>query len=309
MADRISPQIDAEILENLGHDDVICNVSIQWDSNSRMTRMKLHLDRKKYMHRSFFVNSVQNGNCYEPDYTSIMLKVLRPGDTVIDIGANFGYFSLLASSLVTSTGRVISIEPDKENFFFLIRNIEINKMSNIKAINCAAGNLKKEIDFFLDPLNDGAHSLCGISPETIQQIGDKNTVTSKIQMDMVDSLLNSENIANIKIIKVDTEGWEFHTIEGAISVIKRFSPIILAEVNRSGLRRSGASEKYLRLLMQELGYSTFIATYEKNTNKVYLESVPQNYYAEPELEHYNYNAVFARPESLKNLSQCCYVLY
>ena len=296
--------VDMEVLASSGSDDVVCQIAIQLDSI--VARMKLHLDGIKYLQASFFDFS-KNGICYEPDYTSIMLKVLRPADTVIDIGANFGYFSLLASSLVTGSGKVISLEPEKENFWYLSRNIELNEASNIRAFNIAAGDCKKEVDLFIDPLNDGGHSLIGISPESKQHIGTCEVEKSKTHMDTLDSLLAIEKITNIKIIKIDTEGWEFHAIQGALSVIKRFSPpIILAEINRNGLRKAGASERYLRRLMAELGYSTYVASCLANS-KIVLQLIPDSYYAEPELEHYNYNAVFARPELLTDFSTCYYL--
>jgi FkbM family methyltransferase len=297
-------QVHMEVLDYVGDGEIICQTSIKLDSAE--ASMKLHLDRKKYMQATLY-ECVKNGMCYEPDYTSLMMKVLRPADAVIDIGANVGYFSLLAASLVTGSGTVLSLEPEKENFCFLQRNIKLNGLSNIKALNIAAGDTKREVDLYIDPLNDGGHSLCGISPESRNLIGTSEVTISKIQMVTIDSLIGVENISNLKVIKIDTEGWEFHAIQGAISVIKKFSPpIILAEINRSGLRRAGASERYMRLLMAELGYSTFVATC-LNNSKLILELIPNSFYAEPELEHYNYNAVFARPESLVDFSACYYI--
>ncbi|MDD2540884.1 MAG: FkbM family methyltransferase [Desulfuromonadaceae bacterium] len=297
-------KVNLDVLSSSEDSDIIGRISIQLDSV--VAGMKLHLDRKKYLQATVY-ECVNQGLCYEPDYTSLMMKVLRPADTVTDIGANIGYFSLLASSLVTGSGRVVALEPEKDNFRCLLRNIKLNGLSNRTALNVAAGDIKKEVDLFIDPLNDGGHSLCGITPESRELIGDGAVAIATAQMDTLDSLLAAENISNMKIIKIDTEGWEFHSIQGAISVIKRFSPpFILAEINRSGLRRAGASERYLRLLMAELGYSLHIASCLPS-GKLVLELVPNNYFAEPELEHYNYNAVFVRPESLTDFSTCYYV--
>lgn len=296
--------VDLEYPASVEERQVVCLLSIQ--SGVIVSRLKFHLDRGKYLQASLFEFAV-NGECYEPDYTSIMMKVLRPGDTVIDIGANFGYFSLLASSLVTETGRVIALEPEKDNFNYLTRNIELNNISNVRALNIAAGDMKKEVDLFIDPFNDGGHSLSGISPESSQQLGDGDVLKSRVQIDTLDSLLKEEKITSIKIIKIDTEGWEFHTIQGALSIIRRLSPpMILAEVNRNGLRKAGASERHLRLIMSELGYSSYVAKCLGN-GKIVLELVAPNHYAEPELEHYNYNAVFARPEALADLCSCYYI--
>lgn len=296
-------KIDCDVITSCDN-DVICCISIL--INSVSTQMKLHLDKTKYLQRSLYYFTV-HGEYYEPDYTSLMMTVLRPGDTIIDVGANIGYFSLLASSLVTESGKVFALEPENENFTFLTRNIELNRFSNIRALNIAAGDTKKEAVLFIDPLNDGGHSLGGISPESILQLGTADAATSRVRMETLDALLEVEKITHLKIIKIDTEGWEFHVLQGALSIIKRLSPpFILAEVNRSGLRRAGASERYLRRLMKELGYSTFVATCLAN-NKLVLELLPDTWYAEPGLEHYNYNAVFARPEALNDYSSCYHI--
>ena len=299
-------QVTVDSETALENDEIICHITIQLDAI--LAKMKLHLDKTKYL-QATIINGLSQGLCYESDYTSLMMKVIQPGDTVIDIGANIGYFSLLASSLVTKSGMVISLEPESSNFSYLLRNIKLNNLTNITAYNIAAGETQKEVTLYIDPLNDGGHSLNGISPESIDLIGTGTFATSRVQMNTLDSLLASEKITAIKIIKMDTEGWEFNAIQGATSVIKRFSPpIILAEVNRSGLRRAGASEKYLRQIMAELGYSTYIATCLKN-RKLVLELIPNYFFAEPELEHYNYNAVFARPEALNNFSACYHLFH
>lgn len=283
-----------------------CTCSISISMNSTFARMKLRLDMNKYLQASIY-SFAETGTCYEPDYTSLMMTVLRPGDTVIDVGANFGYFSLLASSLVADSGKVIALEPEKDNFAYLTRNIQLNNASNMRALNVAAGDSQKQSKLHIDPLNDGGHSLGGISPESIQQLGNTDVIVSDVQVVTLDGLIESESITDIKLIKIDTEGWEFHTIQGALAAVKRFAPpFILAEVNRTGLRRAGASEKYLRMLLAELGYSTFAATCLANS-KLVLELIPKDYYAEPEREHYNYNAVFARPEALAELSSCYYI--
>lgn len=304
MAETSVLSVGLEILSSAELDDSVCNLSIDLDSVTAY--MKLHLDRNRYLQRSVYEFGV-NGICYEPDYSSILLKVLQPGDTFIDVGANFGYFSLMASSLVTNTGKVFSFEPEKENFRFLSRNIALNDMTNIRAFNVATGNCNEEVELFIDPLNDGAHSLSGISPESRQVIGSGDVSTSRTQMVTLDSVLENEVISKIKIIKIDTEGWEFNTILGAVSIIKRYAPpIVLAEVNRGGLRNAGTSERYLRLLMAELGYLTYTAMCLTN-GKLALEHIHSDYYAEPLLEHYNYNAVFARPQALNDYATAYHI--
>lgn len=66
-----------------------------------------------------------------------MAERLKPGDVFVDVGANIGYFSLLASKLVGPGGRVVAIEASPEVFDLLRRNLELNKAHNVRAVNVA----------------------------------------------------------------------------------------------------------------------------------------------------------------------------
>ncbi len=66
--------------------------------------------------------------------------IIRPGDTVLDIGANIGYYALLESTLVGPQGKIYGLEPVSSNYNMLTRNIELNHIENIRAFNLAAGN-------------------------------------------------------------------------------------------------------------------------------------------------------------------------
>ena len=68
---------------------------------------------------------------WEPVETSLLLDNLRPGDTVIDVGANVGYYTLLAARKVGPRGKVVAFEPDPESFSFLKRNVKANGFTNV----------------------------------------------------------------------------------------------------------------------------------------------------------------------------------
>ncbi len=72
---------------------------------------------------------------YEPLETQLLLKRLKPGQTFVDIGANIGYYTLLAARQVGPAGRVYAFEPDEENFKLLQKNTEINGYSNVTSVS------------------------------------------------------------------------------------------------------------------------------------------------------------------------------
>ena len=123
-----------------------------------------------------------------------------PGDTFIDIGANFGYFSLVASALVGDKGHVFSFEPEAYNYNALCNNININKFKNIKAYNIALGKEERDSLLYIDRRNDGGHTLWGIRDETFDVIGEYEPDKQVVKERTLDKIIYDENITSIKII-------------------------------------------------------------------------------------------------------------
>ena len=96
---------------------------------------------------------------YEPYETELFKKLIKSGMVVVDIGANIGYYTLLAAKLVGNNGRVYAFEPEPTNYRFLIKNIELNRYKNIKLIQKAVSDKHGKARIFLDKHNLGMHSL------------------------------------------------------------------------------------------------------------------------------------------------------
>jgi len=77
---------------------------------------------------------------WEANLSSWIRSALKPGDVFVDVGANIGFFSLLASQIVGSEGRVVSIEPSPTIFAQLTANVALNRVGNIRLVNCAASD-------------------------------------------------------------------------------------------------------------------------------------------------------------------------
>ena len=68
---------------------------------------------------------------WEPEETKLVSRLLEEGDVFVDVGANLGYFTLIASDAVGKTGRVFAFEPEPNNFSLLQKNVEVNKCANV----------------------------------------------------------------------------------------------------------------------------------------------------------------------------------
>jgi predicted RNA methylase len=104
--------------------------------------MKLALDSDWPADRSVLGN-LQRGTSFEGDVANAMLRVLREGDIAVDIGANIGYLTVLASLLVGPTGRVVAFEPDPENVLRLRANVALNTGCNVTIVEKAVTDRAK----------------------------------------------------------------------------------------------------------------------------------------------------------------------
>jgi FkbM family methyltransferase len=93
---------------------------------------------------------------FEPSLTQFMIRTIKPGDTVVDLGANHGYFTLLMSKLVGETGRVIAIEAFPETRQSLEANLALNRIRNVEVRGVAISDRKGSIEMVApDPFNSG----------------------------------------------------------------------------------------------------------------------------------------------------------
>lgn len=147
---------------------------------------------------------------WEPEETRLVLERLRPGDTVIDVGANIGWYTVLASRVVGEDGLVIAFEPDPTNFALLQRNIEANDCRNVRLEQRALSNEPGSITLFLHERNQGMHSVLR-SDET------KHSV--EIEAVRLDDYLRDVS-RHIDFVKIDVEGAEGMVLEGMHATLK-----------------------------------------------------------------------------------------
>jgi FkbM family methyltransferase len=160
---------------------------------------------------------IANGK-YEPATTRAFREILKQGDTVVDVGANIGYFSLLSSRLVGDKGCVIAFEPEPHNIESFRRNVTLNRFTNTGVNTFAIGNYNGESEFHIST-NDPAHSLVKAKVHS-------SSIVVKVRK------LDVFEIAKANLIKTDTEGNELAVLRGAEKLIKRSPDIkLIIEVN------------------------------------------------------------------------------
>lgn len=149
---------------------------------------------------------------YEPSITNYLRDILQEGDVFVDVGANEGWFSILAGKLVGSSGKVYCIEPLPRNVSILEKNIQANDLDNIAIYDVAAGDEYKEVEFFDIKFNN---MLGGARNPIVDLLSKIPGMVSLVKVDQkrIDELIDVP-IEKIKAIKIDTEGYEELVIKG-----------------------------------------------------------------------------------------------
>jgi FkbM family methyltransferase len=185
---------------------------------------------------------------YEYAETRFVLDHLSAGDHFIDIGANVGWFTLLAARKVGATGKVTSFEPRTTIFKMLQRSVLENGLSNVVTLhNCALGDTKRTmwLTWATDTLNGGeAH---------LSDRPSQNAACSEATS--VQTLDDMALWPKVAVVKIDAEGAEPIIVRGAQRFLQRDRPIVVCEVNQMQLGAFGASIHELLDAFHRLDYS------------------------------------------------------
>lgn len=150
---------------------------------------------------------------YERDLQNLLARTVRPGDVVWDIGANVGFFTLLAAKLTGAQGRVVAIEPLARNLDLLRQHLALNQVGNVTIIAQAVADAAGTALFAT-----GASPSMGRLDATA---GLEVTVTT------IDTLVASGNAPAPRIIKMDIEGAESRALAGARHTLEQHRPVLL----------------------------------------------------------------------------------
>jgi FkbM family methyltransferase len=199
----------------------------------------IHLDAKYRSQLAIIKNS-----SFEKGLLNFYLKNIAKGDVIFDIGSNWGYFTTLFSRLVTSTGKVVSVEANYQTFRILLNTVRRHSLINVtpyyNAISDNSGQLvqlklpwyKNDTGGFIERVDSGS-----ILTQTLDNIW---FLTGKQQ---------------IKCVKMDIEGFEPLAIRGGYEFLKNgVTDFVLVEISSWSERRCGISHKEIFTEMRELGF-------------------------------------------------------
>ncbi len=178
----------------------------------------------------------------EPLERDLLEKLVRPGMTVVDIGANIGIYTLLFARWVGPGGRVLAFEPDPDNFALLQKNIRQNGYGNVTVYPFAVSNRIGTSKLFVSNINRGDNRL--------RPFRDQDTIL-EIKITTLDAV-TADVSGPVDLVKMDIQGGEYEVLEGMTRTLKRNPQIVfVTEFDPQFLREFGHSgEDFLNLVRQ-----------------------------------------------------------
>jgi len=187
----------------------------------------------------------------------VFLNHLQDGMTVLDIGANVGFYALHFARKVGPQGKVYAFEPIPEYFNRLKEHIVLNNATNIVPVPVA----------LLDQKGVAKMSIASGDSSLFHHESDQFV---DVPLTTLDNFVAENQIDRVDAIKLDVEGAELHVIRGADQTIRKFKPIMMVEINATTLKAAGTSPEELFSAIIGYGYQAFIIRNGKTilTNKV-----------------------------------------
>jgi FkbM family methyltransferase len=206
---------------------------------------------------------------WEPNLTHWISERLGDGDGFVDVGANVGYFSLLASTLV-GKGPVVAVEPTPRAFVMLQESLKMSRATNVRAVNAAAWHEKSVLKMF-----SGANlTMSSLMSDWAAQWNDHDSCD--VPAARLSDILTPEEIRSARIMKIDVEGAEWHVVQGMTEILEncREDLEVMVEVTPKLLASEHHTADELLALFTRHGFQPYILENDYSPTAYFAPSAP-----------------------------------
>lgn len=193
----------------------------------------------------FFIGAaIARNRQYEPAVTQIVRSHLHEGDVFVDVGANIGYFTLMAATIVGRNGHVHAVEPNPDNCHLITMSVEANGVENVTLYPFAAAEKTQMLQ--LDIAGTGSNSrVIDDSPQAVPG----SSPPQQVQAVILDKVL--AGLERIDLVKMDIEGAEPRALQGMMQILQRHRPILISEFSPALIKVTShvTPESYLEQLI------------------------------------------------------------
>lgn len=179
---------------------------------------------------------------WEPEFTSVLMRHVKPGMAAIDVGANIGYVTRTLGRLVGPEGSVIALEPEPRNFALLCANTA--DIARVRRVRAAALDRTGDVTLWLGKENFGDHRTWASDAEAVQGV--------HVPCVRLDDLLDPG--VHVDVVKVDTQGTDHLVVAGMERTIERWRPTIFVEFWPGGITGSGSDPHRILDYYRTLGF-------------------------------------------------------
>ena len=201
----------------------------------------------------------------------VLEKYLKKGHIVLDIGANIGFYSMLARSIVGPKGKIYSFEASKDNADLIEKSIQENSFENIMVVNAAISNSVGTGFLYVSPYYNSEHSLFNYHYSS----GKSNDKRIPVRLETVDNFLkNNVHDLSVDLIKMDIEGSESKALDGMTQTINSNDNLILVtEFWPQGFKNSRTEQKDFLEKLDSWGFG--IHHIDEHQNKLYPVTISE----------------------------------
>jgi len=187
---------------------------------------------------------------YEPNEMHAISKLIGPGMTVVDVGANAGVFTLEAAKLVGAQGSVHAFEPSPRDRERLLANVSLNALANVHVHAEALGRATGKAVLAVSGSDHPGHNTIG----GFSYAADARAYSVEVDVTSLDDFAAAQRLTRLDLLKIDVEGSETAVLQGARESLRRFRPAVVVEAYDPSLRQLGTSASELLQLLRDSGY-------------------------------------------------------
>lgn len=163
--------------------------------------------------------AIMHFRIWEPNISKEFERRIKAGDIVVDVGANVGYYSLLAAKLVGEQGHVVALEASPGITQMLVRNIALNHVHNVRVLNVAVAGSPGKLTVYRGPSHNSGSTT---TREPKDYLARGYLVEGEVVSAPLDQILSSAERARVSLIKIDVEGGEVPILQRFVDTIEQY---------------------------------------------------------------------------------------
>jgi len=195
-----------------------------------------------HLPKGYDFNIYMNPYFHEFEITNFIADNLKENDVFLDVGAHSGLYTIIAGLKTAPDGNVISFEPNPQNLKYLEQNIQLNNLTNILVIPKVVSDENGKASIFFSRDNTAYTSVLGHEKES-----------ANVESTTIDSILEKHAIKSVKILKIDTEGYDLKVLKGAQNTLTK-TQYVIVEQNIGEIRELLQEKGFNLSTLQPSGY-------------------------------------------------------